>query len=618
MTQLSGTFSATAGQLIELSPVRTRNSTSSDKDPGKEKEVGSWSNNPQPPMIRPRRKLPWLVARDMCIEERKAEDEKRRFLDSHFVTGPPIAELGTADQSTAEAYTTRSYNLPFQELERDSDEDTDQEQKHPLLEPDENEWASHVIARLDEEATRTPSPGPVSSHSETREGAPYPLNGRRLFGQLGKISPRSLEDVPLRYSTLRSSEGSTITPSGQSAVTRKRRPTVRFSSVSQTDKKDSQAFKSALDGLEELMNEALRMAEHGLSPEENNCQSPSNSDRLARTAFITERSADGTGPLPISSSSSSNRFKDRAIPSSGLGRWWSRPESRHDVDTPPLSPLEKPKSKGDENYQSSEDTAILRENPSHRPASPSFRTAYTRMPLDKLGDSKAIDWAYVPQSTHPKQVPSSSGSSDSNQSVLRRPIPVHGPTAPISTLPPNREQFNYLDRKPIDEDPQGNPKRFYNALELHRPHFVEGRGRGRRRRGFHQLNPRPRYSDEDELWQHKDHKQTPRHHVVEHLEPALPHSSDPVRRQEGSRQNSSIGSEPADGKLGLGEVDIEKLNLKEPRRSHHSLLEHQPVSLGRHHRRQPVARDWHTTRKRLTATVACMNTALLGLIIGIY
>ncbi|KAF2233860.1 MFS general substrate transporter, partial [Viridothelium virens] len=60
------------------------------------------------------------------------------------------------------------------------------------------------------------------------------------------------------------------------------------------------------------------------------------------------------------------------------------------------------------------------------------------------------------------------------------------------------------------------------------------------------------------------------------------------------------------------------LNLKEPRRSHHSLLEHQPVSLGRHHRRQPVARDWHTTRKRLTATVACMNTALLGLIIGIY
>jgi hypothetical protein len=36
------------------------------------------------------------------------------------------------------------------------------------------------------------------------------------------------------------------------------------------------------------------------------------------------------------------------------------------------------------------------------------------------------------------------------------------------------------------------------------------------------------------------------------------------------------------------------------------------------HRRQPIARNWSTGKKRLTATIACINTALLGIIVGIY
>lgn len=35
-------------------------------------------------------------------------------------------------------------------------------------------------------------------------------------------------------------------------------------------------------------------------------------------------------------------------------------------------------------------------------------------------------------------------------------------------------------------------------------------------------------------------------------------------------------------------------------------------------RHQPVARDWHIARKRYTAAVTCINTALLGIVIGIY
>jgi hypothetical protein len=41
-------------------------------------------------------------------------------------------------------------------------------------------------------------------------------------------------------------------------------------------------------------------------------------------------------------------------------------------------------------------------------------------------------------------------------------------------------------------------------------------------------------------------------------------------------------------------------------------------NLRRHHRRQPIARNWTTCKKRLTATIACINTALLGIIVGIY
>ena len=53
-------------------------------------------------------------------------------------------------------------------------------------------------------------------------------------------------------------------------------------------------------------------------------------------------------------------------------------------------------------------------------------------------------------------------------------------------------------------------------------------------------------------------------------------------------------------------------------RHHFSIHEPQGFSLSRSHRRAPIARDWTSTRKRLVATVACVSTALMGLIIGIY
>ena len=53
-------------------------------------------------------------------------------------------------------------------------------------------------------------------------------------------------------------------------------------------------------------------------------------------------------------------------------------------------------------------------------------------------------------------------------------------------------------------------------------------------------------------------------------------------------------------------------------RRHWSLREAQGFSLRQAHRRAPLARDWSTSRKRYVAIVTCVNTALMGFIVGIY
>ena len=53
-------------------------------------------------------------------------------------------------------------------------------------------------------------------------------------------------------------------------------------------------------------------------------------------------------------------------------------------------------------------------------------------------------------------------------------------------------------------------------------------------------------------------------------------------------------------------------------RHHVSIRESHGFSLSRSHRRSPIARDWSTSRKRYVATVTCITTAFMGLLIGIY
>ena len=60
-------------------------------------------------------------------------------------------------------------------------------------------------------------------------------------------------------------------------------------------------------------------------------------------------------------------------------------------------------------------------------------------------------------------------------------------------------------------------------------------------------------------------------------------------------------------------------NVSLRNRSHVSINEEQRFSLTKSARRQPtIARDWSPARKRFVASVACISTALVGMLIGIY
>ncbi|MCJ1447494.1 MAG: hypothetical protein MMC23_008005 [Stictis urceolatum] len=61
----------------------------------------------------------------------------------------------------------------------------------------------------------------------------------------------------------------------------------------------------------------------------------------------------------------------------------------------------------------------------------------------------------------------------------------------------------------------------------------------------------------------------------------------------------------------LGEADL-------ARHRHLSFRGRRGFSLHKSHKRAPIARDWSDTRKRFVAFVACVSTALVGMIIGVY
>ncbi|KAF5665842.1 polyamine transport [Fusarium heterosporum] len=94
--------------------------------------------------------------------------------------------------------------------------------------------------------------------------------------------------------------------------------------------------------------------------------------------------------------------------------------------------------------------------------------------------------------------------------------------------------------------------------------------------------------------------------------------------QQSSVVNVSSGVRSEIGHDALPDHDIAGRRLHKEhgvhlrRRSHVSLRDTQGFSLPKSHIRQPIARDWSPVRKRFVASVACLSTALIGVLLGIY
>ncbi|KAI9699512.1 MAG: hypothetical protein M1820_007143 [Bogoriella megaspora] len=375
---------------------------------------------------------------------------------------------------------------------------------------------------------------------------------------------------------------------------------------------ESRGINSAINGLEYLMDQAIQIM--GDASSRDHDHSPISMEKTLRK----DKHKVSIGPLQISSSSSASSHFVKA------NEEWPLRQSEEITHARGSSAVLQnnvdDRSRREESAAAMEDKVEAQDSRNVHENTPNHWKR--KKPLDashvkKSKDSIAIDWAYVPRSIRPFQRASSS-SSDSDESIVRRPIPHVRPTAPPAIVPVDREHINFVDRKPTDVESDPKSHQLPSAEHPSHHQFIGTLGEGLNRRP---ANRHAKKSHSSSEWAHKHFRHRQDKPSLQRFAEPGEASQRPTSERSAQRRvqrNSSIGSEPQDGRLGLGEADLTRLDLKEPRRNHHSLRAQQPFSMSRHHRRQPVARDWSQTRKRLTALVACLNTTLLGLLIGIY
>ncbi|KAH0442709.1 hypothetical protein CcaCcLH18_01307 [Colletotrichum camelliae] len=108
------------------------------------------------------------------------------------------------------------------------------------------------------------------------------------------------------------------------------------------------------------------------------------------------------------------------------------------------------------------------------------------------------------------------------------------------------------------------------------------------------------------------------------VQPETRNRSGGPSRPRASAKHVPFKSHNTGGEANFPERDIAGRQLHNPRgislrgKSHVSLRGVQAFNLPKSKRRQPIARDWSPIRKRAVATVACISTALIGVLLGIY
>lgn len=200
---------------------------------------------------------------------------------------------------------------------------------------------------------------------------------------------------------------------------------------------------------------------------------------------------------------------------------------------------------------------------------------------------ETIDWAYPKVEydnefcrRRPEFSGSSSGSSYSSSFRGRRRVRCRSSSDRVQLLPPC----------PIAITPRTN------IVHVLRPKISRShsRGRSRERRTSHNFQRQCRRRHRSWRSDNNGSRGSCKHH-----------------RHHASSDNSGSLEEERYGVVKKGDRRRygEELHLRNTRHL---------FSLHRNHPRQPVARNWRTGKKRICALVTCLNTAVLGIIIGIY
>jgi hypothetical protein len=184
--------------------------------------------------------------------------------------------------------------------------------------------------------------------------------------------------------------------------------------------------------------------------------------------------------------------------------------------------------------------------------------------------SVAFDWAY-----HQQHRRSDSTSSSSSSSDIEERRHVNFGTQSDLLLPPQPTQTAPRDHVDFVLRPAARD---------------ESRGRSRRRLNGDSAVPTRRHR----------HRHDSRH---------VPKSRS-RRRQYVSSSSSLSGSSFDEEEIRVNPYG-NTLTVREQAQNH-------TFNLHRQHRRQPIARNWSKSKKRFAAIIACINTALLGIIVGIY
>ena len=199
--------------------------------------------------------------------------------------------------------------------------------------------------------------------------------------------------------------------------------------------------------------------------------------------------------------------------------------------------------------------------------------------IDLPRGSASVDWAY-----HPYQSPSSTSFSSSHSSSdgrgrsrLSTRSDFLLPLDPTQAAP--REHVDFVLRSTPRDHSRGRPHR-----------------RVIRDRTVHNQKPH-------------------RHCRLRSL--SISSSDRDARSRSASEHRRRSSSQSGPPEESFDEEDIPPRQYGETLRVREQVRKH-TFSLRRHHHRQPIARNWGTGKKRLAAIIACINTALLSIIIGVY